>query len=278
MRQPAYFSLVITSIIAAGITGGACSNEILFDPGETSSATATATGSSGGVGGAGGAPAVTATVTGPGSTGSTGTTGPGPVSASVSTTGGGNTLCDLACSHGASCGSDLCQQFGVNCTSVSTQFDCPLKCITAATCSDINKLAMQQFNTALGACVIGCQGSTGSGPPPPANGASVSSVASTAVGQTASSSVTSGGGQAQCQQCALQSCASTLQSCLTDNSPGGCAKWGQCIQGCQGSPSCYDDCDAKFPSAAAKYKTVYGCLCMSCGAACGATIDPCSHL
>ncbi len=88
--------------------------------------------------------------------------GPGPGPGASASSGGGN-ACDNACDKASMCGFDFCSQFNINCANPPPQAQCPLKCIAVASCGDIAKLAMQNFATPLGACILGCQGMGPSG-------------------------------------------------------------------------------------------------------------------
>jgi hypothetical protein len=154
------------------------------------------------------------------------------------------------------CGLNFCGQFGINCTNPPPQAECPLACIANGSCSDIAKLANQNFATPLGACIIGCQGmgpggaqaSVGSGPPP-----------------------------AGCQQCTLQQCGGPIFACNSKKGPGSCSQWLQCAQNCGQDSMCLFGCDGQFPNAKAQYDGVYSCLCTKCDASCPSE-DACAHL
>ena len=166
--------------------------------------------------------------------------------------------CNNACDKAQMCGLDFCGQFGINCANPPMQAQCGLDCISNGSCGDIAKLAMQNFATPLGACLLGCQGvgpgsggavgSTGSGPPPMA-----------------------------CQQCSLQQCGGPIFQCNAKKGPGSCSHWLQCAQGCGQDSMCLFGCDAQFPNAATEYKAVYSCLCNSCDAQCAGE-DACGHV
>jgi hypothetical protein len=203
---------------------------------------------------------VGATTGGPITTGSTMdvavSVGPGP-GASSST--GGLNSCDIACDKASTCGFDFCSQFNINCANPPQQAQCPLNCIANGSCGDIAKLAMQNFATPLGACILGCQGmgpgssgagpgSSGSGPPP-----------------------------VPCQQCTLQQCGGPLFACNAKKGPGSCSEWLACAQGCGQSSMCLFGCDNQFPNAQPEYTGVYQCLCSKCDASCPGQ-DACDHL
>lgn len=198
-----------------------------------------------------------ATTGGPITTGSTMvvavSVGPGP-GASSST--GGVNACDNACDKASMCGFDFCSQFNINCMKPPPQATCPLACIAKGSCGDIAKLAMQNFATPLGACILGCQGmgpgSSGSGPPPPPP-------------------------PMDCQQCTFQKCGNAIFTCNSKKGPGSCSEWLMCAQSCGQSSMCLTNCDNKFPSAALDFEPVYQCLCSKCDASCPAE-DACSHL
>jgi hypothetical protein len=281
MRIQAYSLMSTMTFLGVAVAGfvGACGGKVVVDGSNPAGG--------GGAGGAGGgvfaivasAAVTTAAVT----TGSSITTGPimttgGPgssgasmdVSASVGTgpdasssvaasssTGVVN-ACDDACNKATMCGLNFCSQFGINCANPPMQAQCPLACIAAGSCGDIAKLAMQNFATPLGACIIGCQGmgpgsavsvgSTGSGPPPMG-----------------------------CQQCTFQQCGGPIFQCNAKKGPGSCSQWLQCAQGCGQDSMCLFGCDMQFPNAAPQYDVVYSCLCNSCDASCPAE-NACGHL
>ena len=293
MRNQAYslMSLVSFAGIAAAGFIGACGGKVIVDGSNPDGV--------GGSGG--GSFAITATTGGVTSTGVVGTTSSpsssgatmdasssvgtgigGSASSSVasSSTGFGGTSsvavsssvaassstgvidsCNNACDKASMCGLDFCGQFGINCGNVPPQAQCSLDCISNGACGDIAKLAMQNFATPLGACLLGCQGmgpggvgssgvgvgSTGSGPPPMA-----------------------------CQQCTFQQCGGPLFQCNAKKGPGSCSHWLQCAQGCGQDSMCLFGCDAQFPNAAPQYDAVYSCLCTSCDASCAGE-NACAH-
>lgn len=280
MRIQAYslMSLMTFAGVAAAGFIGACGGKVVVDGSNPTGA--------GGSGGSGGGIMTTSgpqttsgpIITGPAMTaaqtvGASVTTGPmtsgsdtsgstmdvsvGPGPGASSSTGGVN-ACDDACSKASMCGFDFCSQFGVNCQNPPMQAQCPLKCIAAASCGDIQKLAMQNFATPLGACILGCQGggssgggqaSVGSGPPPP---------------------------PMACQQCTLQHCTNSVVACNAKKGPGSCSQWLQCAQGCNDS-MCLFGCDNQFPNAAPQYDAVYSCLCNNCDASCP-NDNACGHV
>lgn len=159
----------------------------------------------------------------------------------TTTTGPGNT-CEQGCAHAAECGLDICSLANIDCT--NPQFDCPAQCLLDATCAQIATIPSgNNMDPALQGCLFLCQGGGQGG----------------------------GGPGQECQNCVVQSCASVLQSCSTQD----CQDWGQCALNCADS-QCLTDCNNQFPTAEPYYTQVYGCLCASCDMAC-ATLDPCSQ-
>jgi hypothetical protein len=278
MRNQAHslMSLVMVAGVAAAGFIGACGGKVVVEGSNPS-----------GAGGAGGGLVATSgpqTTSGPISTGSI-TTGPitgpatvgattggpittgstmdvavsvGPGPGASSSTGGLNT-CDIACDKASACGFDFCSQFNINCANPPQQAACPLNCIANGSCGDIAKLAMQNFATPLGFCLLGCQNM---GP---------SAVSSSAVGTTGS-----GPPPMACQQCTLQQCGGPIFQCNAKKGAGSCSQWLQCAQGCAQDSMCLFGCDSQFPNAAPQYLPVYDCLCNNCDAACPAE-DACSH-
>ena len=290
MRNQAYslISLVSFAGIAAAGFIGACGGKVVVDGGNPDG--------TGGGGGAGGGFAIAATsvvstgvvgtTSSPSSTGATMDvsvsvsvgTGPntsvassvssGPMSSAVSSVASTGVAassstgvvdsCNNACDKAQMCGLDFCGQFGINCANVPPQGQCGLDCISNGSCGDIAKLAMQNFATPLGGCLLGCQGmgpgavasvgSTGSGPPPMA-----------------------------CQQCTFQQCGGPLFQCNAKKGPGSCSHWLQCAQGCNHDSMCLFGCDAQFPNAQPQYDAVYSCLCNSCDAQCPSD-NACGHM
>ena len=261
MRNQAYSLMSLLSFTAIAAAGfiGACGGNVVVDGANPD-----------GTGGAGGVPiiltgpamqvatstGVVGTTSSPGSSGATmnasvsvgtgfggssssgftsSSSGFGGTSSSVaasSSTGVVNS-CDDACNKATLCGLDFCGQFNINCANPPMQAQCPLNCIANGSCGDIAKLAMQNFGTPLGACILGCQGmgpgvgSSGSGPPP-----------------------------ISCQQCTLQQCGGPLFQCNAKKGPGSCSHWLQCAQGCNHDSMCLFGCDAQFPNAAPEYDAV----------------------
>jgi hypothetical protein len=284
MRNQPYslLSLVTFAGVAAAGFIGACGGKVVVDGSNPAGA-----GGAGGAGSAGGAQSIVAATTGvqtgPIITGPTMTTS-GPdtttaqVAVSASVGSGPNTsssiasssvaassstgvvnACDDACNKASMCGLDFCGQFGINCANPPMQAQCPLSCIATASCGDIAKLAMQNFATPLGACILGCQGmgqggvgaggvgSTGSGPPPQS-----------------------------CQQCTLQQCGAPIFQCNAKKGNGSCSQWLQCAQNCGGDSMCLFGCDNQFPNAENDFGKVYECLCNKCDASCSSE-NACSH-
>lgn len=273
-------AMTFAGVVVAGFIG-ACGGKVVVDGSGPNGE-----GGAGGAGGAGGmvfSIVASSTVTAAVSTGSSITTGPimttgGPASsgatmdasASVGTGPGASSsvaassstgvvnACDDACNKASMCGFDFCSQFGINCANPPMQAQCPLACIASGSCGDIAKLAMQNFATPLGACILGCQGmgpgsavagvgSTGSGPPPMG-----------------------------CQQCTFQQCGGPLFQCNAKKGPGSCSHWLKCAQACAHDSMCLFGCDMQFPNAAPEYDAVYSCLCNSCDASCPAD-NACAH-
>ncbi len=281
MRNQPYslLSLITFAGVAAAGFIGACGGKVVVE-----SSGSTGEGGAGGAGSAGGQQSIVATsgvqtgpiTTGPVTTGASTTSGvdvsssqvavastgvgPGPSSVAASSVAASSSTgvvnsCDDACSKASMCGLDFCGQFNINCANPPTQAQCPLSCIAAGSCGDIAKLAMQNFATPLGACILGCQGmgpggvgSTGSGPPPPQS----------------------------CTQCTLQKCGGPIFQCNSKKGPGSCSQWLQCAQGCGTDSMCLFGCDSQFPNAAPQYDAVYSCLCNKCDTSCPAE-DACSH-
>jgi len=293
MRNQAssWVSLVtVAGVMVAGFIG-ACGGKVVVDASNPSGA--------GGAGGAGGGPLTTTgaitsgpittgsittgPITGPATTGgpiTTGSTmdvavsvGPGPVTVGstmdvavsvgpgpgASSSTGMPNACEDACDKASMCGLNFCGQLGINCNNPLPQAQCPLACIAAGSCGDIAKLAMQNFATPLGFCILGCQGmgpgsssvgpgSSGSGPPP-----------------------------VPCQQCTLQQCGGPIFACNAKKGPGSCSQWLQCAQGCGENSMCLFGCDSQFPNAAGQYSGVYSCLCDKCDASCPSE-DACDHI
>ena len=285
MRIQAYSLMSTMTFVGVAVAGfvGACGGKVVVD-----GSNPTGGGGAGGAGGGvfaivasvGSTTSVVSTgsvITGPAQTtggpGSSGAsmnvsasvgTGPGASSsvaassvAASSSTGVVN-ACDDACNKATMCGLNFCSQFGINCANPPMQAQCPLACVASGSCGDIAKLAMQNFATPLGACIIGCQGmgpgsavagvgSTGSGPPPMG-----------------------------CQQCSLQQCGGPIFQCNAKKGPGSCSHWLQCAQACAHDSMCLFGCDMQFPNAAPEYDAVYSCLCNSCDASCP-TDNACAH-
>jgi hypothetical protein len=286
MRNQPYslLSLITFAGVAAAGFIGACGGKVVVE----SSGTSGGEGGAGGSGSAGGQQSIVATSgvqTGPITTGPNTTTGvdvsssqvavasssvgvgPGPSSvaatgvssvAASSSTGVVNS-CDDACNKASMCGLDFCNQFNINCANPPTQAQCPLDCISVASCGDIAKLAMQNFGTPLGACILGCQGMGPGG------------VGSSGVGSTGSGPPPQG-----CQQCTLQQCGTPIFQCNAKKGPGSCSHWLQCAQGCGTDSMCLFGCDSQFPNAAVEYDAVYSCLCNKCDTSCPAE-NACSH-
>ena len=290
----------VSLVMVAGVTAagfiGACGGKVVVD------------GSNNGSGGAGGdgvvtstglsttsSPVTTGVITGPITGGSTMSgpvtvgssmdvavsVGPGPVtvgssmdvavSVGPSSSSGGTNACQDACDKATTCGLDICSQFNVNCQNPVPQARCPLNCIANGSCGDIAKLAMQNFATPLGFCILSCQGmgpgSSGVGP-----GSSGVGPGSSGVGASSGS-----GNPMACQQCTVQQCGSALLACGLKMGPGSCSQWLQCAQGCGQDSQCLFGCDSQFPNAAAQYGGVYSCLCNKCDAQCPSE-NACDHI
>ena len=144
------------------------------------------------------------------------------------------------------------------------QAQCGLDCIANGSCGDIAKLAMQNFATPLGFCLLGCGGMGPGG------------VGSSGVGPGAVGSTGSGPPPMACQQCTFQQCGGPIFQCNAKKGAGSCSQWLQCAQGCGQDSSCLFGCDSQFPSAAQQYLPVYDCLCNNCDAQCPAQ-DACGH-
>lgn len=280
MRNQPYslLSLVTFAGVAAAGFIGACGGKVVVD-----GSGPTGEGGAGGAGSAGGQQSIVAStgvLTGPITTGPNTTTGPdvsssqvaiassgvgpGPSSVAATTSAVSSSVaassstgvvnaCDDACNKATMCGLDFCSQFGINCANPPMQAQCPLNCIANGSCGDIAKLAMQNFATPLGACILGCQGmggvgSTGSGPPPQS-----------------------------CTQCTLQQCGGPIFQCNAKKGAGSCSQWLQCAQNCGQDSMCLFGCDSQFPNAAPQYDAVYSCLCNSCDASCTSE-NACAHL
>jgi hypothetical protein len=207
--------------------------------------------------------------------------GPGPSSVSSgdpstsvttvgpsSSSGGPTSACENACDKSTSCGLDLCGQLNINCSApLPGQVACPLNCVANASCGDIQKLAMQNFATPLGFCILGCQG--GMGP-----GSSSVGPGSSGVGPGSSSSGIPP--VAVCQQCTIQQCGNAVFACNAKKGPGSCSQWLQCAQSCGTDSMCLFGCDSQFPNAKPQYDAVYQCLCDKCDASCPSE-NACQH-
>ncbi len=243
-------SAVVTSQVATGQPTG----PIMTSGSDTTGAQMDVAVSVGPSSSGSGGPASSSVSGGPGS--SSGSGGP---SASSST--GGPNACVNACDKSSMCGLDFCGQFNINCMNpLPQQVQCPLTCIANASCSDIQKLAQQNFATPLGFCILGCQGmgpgSSSVGPGPGSSG--------------------SGPMPGGCQQCTFQQCGSAIVACNSKQGPGSCSQWLQCAQGCGSDSMCLFGCDSQFPNAEPQYDAVYQCLCDKCDASCPSQ-DACSH-
>ncbi len=197
--------------------------------------------------GNGGHPTTTTVSTGTGATTTTSTPTGGTTTVSTVTTttsSTGTTPCDMACAHAQMCGFDVCGMFNINCATVGSQYDCAFECINNVSCQNLLSQGMAFLQAT---CTDGGTGDAGPGDAAPADGG------------------------ATCQSCAETSCTSALGACAADTS---CLGWLQCANACS-TPSCYQACDAMYPTASSEYAAVYSCACTNCSTEC-ATENPCA--
>jgi hypothetical protein len=226
--------------------------------GNVAEVTTSSTGSTGstGAGGTGGQGVTVSTATSAGTVMASTVTS-STASSSTTTSGGadGGTPCDQACAHASMCGLDVCQMLNVNCETVGTQYDCLFSCLDGVPCGQLNQQA------AL-ACYESCQ----------------ATVPDSGVGE---GGLDDGGTMTNmaCEVCVGQSCTAQVGACAQDQASG-CQGWFACTGGCYTQtppdPTCFDNCDAQYPNAAAEYGAVYACACSSCNSECAGG-DPCGH-
>jgi hypothetical protein len=137
-----------------------------------------------------------------------------------------------------------CSTINIDCATIGSQFDCAAECISNTPCANL----LSQGMACLSATCT--DGGTDGG---------------------------DAGAGAACTQCLTGSCGNAAVPCFMDMT---CSKWLQCAQACNQAspptPTCFQACDAMYPSAKALYDPVYTCACSSCATQC-VDSNPCAH-